>query len=164
MSDLSRGIGGSVIELSVEDEPPANARADRNRYDISRALSRTTPPLAKRRAVCVVVESCWKLDAIRDLIAEWKIAPSEIRRDDHDTARPVQRAWRSNADTQKVASLCACRSARLGDDFLHERCEAIDDRRRAFLGVSRRHLHRDFSRAVNRHRASRDVGTAEVDS
>src|SRR5262249_27621753 len=92
MANLTGDVRCTMEQASVENESAADACTNRYANDVTRTFRCTTPPLAERRAIRVVVERRWQSHAIRDFIAQREIFPTEVWRDDHDPALSIERA------------------------------------------------------------------------
>src|SRR4029079_816970 len=99
-----------------------------------------------------------------DLVAQRKVLPAQVWRDDDDPFLAIERSRRPDADPEEIGSLGAGFLHCLGNDLLDHPCNTIDDRFRASLGECRRRVHGDLAAAVDGHRAGDDVGAAEVHS
>src|SRR4026207_982015 len=106
-----------MIKLALENEPATDSCSERHSDDVATPDRGATPEFPKSRAVGVVVESRFELDALRDLIPQRKILPAEIRRHDHDAILAIERPRRSDADAEKVRSLRTGFGHRLRDDL-----------------------------------------------
>jgi len=91
VTDLPGDIRRAVKQATIENESAADAGANRYADHVSAALGSAAPPLAERRAVCVVVERGRQPHAFGDLISQRKISPTKIGCDDHDAALAIQR-------------------------------------------------------------------------
>src|SRR5687767_7754959 len=163
MPDLAGSIGSSVIELVVEYQSATDACTYGQPYDIASAFRGSAPPFAERCAVGVVVECRRKIHTTRYLIPQRKVPPSEIRRHDHDAAGTIERSRRSNADAEEIGALRSRLGARLRDDLLDERGDAVHDGIGSLVRLCLRHAHGNLARAVNRHCSGGDVRPAEID-
>ena len=129
------------------------------------AARRAQPPFAHRGAVGVVVERGREADALRDAVAQRKVAPPEVGRDDHEPLLAVERTGRAHADAREMrrASPPSGSSCRRSSPRSGPRCGPPRLRRPAFtsVGTERTPYVRDPSVV---HRADHDVGAAEVDA
>src|SRR5687768_610313 len=164
MPDLARHVGGTVVELAVEDQATADACANGKSDHIASAFRGPAPPFSEGRAVRVIVERRGHVDTLRDFITKWKIPPSKVRSHDHNSARAVERSGRTDANAEEVRTVRACFSARLVDYLLDEGSDPVDDGCRAFMCTRRNHPHCDLTGPVGRHRPGRNVGPAEIDA
>ena len=97
--DLAGHVRRAVKELAVENQPAADAGADRHADDVRAAARRALPPFADGRAVRVVVERRRQIQPLADPVAQRKVLPAEVRRDtitilSRDRAAPARRCRR----------------------------------------------------------------------
>ena len=130
------------------------------------AARRALPPLAERRAVGVVVERRRQVERVADAVAQRKIPPAEVRRDDArcPSRDRADRVRRRPTPMKSARGIPVCRD-RVEDHALDRapRSDRQRPRRRArrSSGCSARQLLRLPSA---RHRADHDVGAAEIDA
>ena len=104
VADLARHVRRAVVQLAVEDDPAADAGADRDADGVPRAARRADPPLAEHRAVGVVVERGGQAQPVVDDLPERQVHPAEVGREQHDAALGVERAGRADADAEDLGA------------------------------------------------------------
>ena len=78
MADLAGDVRRAVKQLAVDDQPTANAGADRNSNDVRAATRSALPPLTHGRAVRVVVERRGKIQSLGDTVAQLYATPAYL--------------------------------------------------------------------------------------
>src|SRR5579862_7562504 len=153
-----------MIEIAVQYQTSADARADRDADDIARATCGAAPPFADCRAIGIVIKRRWEIDGRRNAITQWEVAPAEVGCDDDDAFGAVERAGRAHADAEKIGSARAGLFYDFRDDVFNGGDNAIRDGDIAHLGLRKSRSEGENGAAVDGKGTGGDVRAAEVDA
>src|SRR5207237_5800373 len=82
VAELDAGAHRTAVWAAAEDQPTAEAGADREHGEVARAPSRPDPPLRDRRGVRVVVDPAGDLPALGHAVAEREVGERDVGRPD----------------------------------------------------------------------------------
>src|SRR5690348_10756490 len=157
MADLARDVRPAAVHLAIQHDAATDPCPDGEPHYVLHAARRAPPPLPEDGAIGVVVERRGQTQCLSEPVAQREVGPSEVRRQEDDAGRRVERARRADPDARDLlAARGANRSAgELGD--------AIDHRVRPLLGDGRLRDEAQHLGPVLSHGPRDDVGATDVD-
>src|SRR6185312_946819 len=84
--DLPGTVRRAVVQLSVEDDAPADAGADGDPDGVAGSPRRSHPPFPQDGTVGIVVERGRQLQPVMDNLAEREVDPPEVGREEDHSA------------------------------------------------------------------------------
>ena len=160
VADLARAAVVAVVQLTVDDQSAANARADEDRQHRAGATTRAMPVLAERcRAHVVFEHHRLARQATFELFPYGQIDPAQVWRPGHDERESVQGTRHADADgldhRERQAGLVRGRCRRLRP--------ADRGARPGVPQLAAREPHARSDAAIGLDHARQCLGTAQVD-
>ncbi len=164
MTDLRRSVGDAVIELSVQNHPAADSRAQGHSDKAVDVAPRALPPLSIGGGVGVVVQRSRQSNRILHQIAEREIAPAEVGSADHRAGLAVERTRRSDPDAGETLGSAIVHFHDFLDRVLDHSHDSIHDELGAALRLGALGAKRNGVSPRERQHAHVEVRAADVDS
>ena len=158
MSNLTRREIVPVVEVAIENEPAAHARADPDTQNELGTFARAEFILAIDRDVHVVVEVRRHLCFLGQQVCDRLVLPAQVHRLKHDALLRIDRARRTDADAAELREFDLRRNARL----IHGVHDAVEHRIQPLVGLGLL-LRLAQQLEVGRDHAHLHVGATEVD-
>ena len=160
MAEFTSRVARSVVNLTVQQDPAADARADRETQHVGAAPGGTLPPFPERGTVGVIVEFGLKSETLLEARAERHVGPTEIRSEKHGAGLGIERTRRS--DAQPTEGNVGNRVRRLFHCSLGHDNQPMHHRVRTLLGTGRLADQSMQLRSVLRDAPDNQIRTADI--
>jgi hypothetical protein len=151
-----------VVQLSFEDDAPADPGADGDPDGVAGSPRRSHPPFPQDGTVGIVVERGRQLQPVMDNLAEREVDPPEVGREEDHSALGIQRPRRSHAHPDDLGAGVFLLSPL--DGSLGQRDQPVEDVPLPGLCTGRLGGEGVQRGAVLRHAADDQVGATDVNS
>ncbi len=162
VADFAGAIGGTVMELAVQDDPAADPGPDGHADHVRAAACRADPGFAEDGTIGIVVERRHQAEALGQLGPQRHVHPAEIRREqDHPGAR-VERPRGTDADAEDLGP--GHGGLERGKGLAPHLGQILHDRVRAATRIRRPGVIADDSRSIGGDGADDEIGATDVNA
>src|SRR4051794_2441223 len=144
-------LGPAAVEVIVDDQAAADARAEREHDQVGHTLPRSEAPLREGCSVAVVLDTGGKRVALARPIREVHTVERKVHGPESDAGSPVDVQWDPVSDGRRTVI----------QQILDDSVDRAEHRR--LVSVGRRDLDRAADRAVAQDESCEDLRPAEVD-